>query len=370
MQLPTILALVASSAWLTTATPSIEAVDRRAASLIKTSPEDLGTWVTEEEKLSLTAQGKHFIDITDIQDPAVLALLSTPDSEEVSLVARAVTYPTSATRQSTANPLLAQVSTSQPQSWMQTLCNFHNRYYRGVNGTAAGTWLFNTATSIAAANSAITVSKFTHSFNQPSIIVKIPGTSPSLVIVGAHYDSTGGSATARAPGADDDGSGVVVLLEALRVLANAGYAPKNTLEFHFYGGEEGGLLGSAGVFSNYKSAGKTVLAMLNQDMAGYSPGGKITVYTDYVDSSLTAYAKIVATAYTGTTATSSCGYGCSDHASARSNGFPAAYFGDEPIGTSSPYIHSAQDAYSTIQWPTILRHSKFVLAFLVEASFI
>jgi leucyl aminopeptidase len=27
-------------------------------------------------------------------------------------------------------------------------------------------------------------------------------------------------------------------------------------------------------------------------------------------------------------------------------------------------------AYSTIQWPAILRHSKFTVAFLVEASFL
>ncbi|KAK4445871.1 hypothetical protein QBC34DRAFT_357436 [Podospora aff. communis PSN243] len=370
MQLRTILALVASSAWLTAAAPSVDAVDRRAVRLVKTSPEDIGTWITEEEKLVWTAQGKHFVDITDITDPEVLAILSTPNSEDVSLAARAITYPTSASKQSTANPLISQVSNSQPQAWLSNLCNFYNRYYRGVNGTAAGNWLFNTVSQVAAANPAITVSRFTHSFNQPSIIVKIPGSSPNLVIVGAHYDSTGGSATARAPGADDNGSGVVVILEALRVLANARYSPKNTLEFHFYGGEEGGLLGSAAVFSNYKSTGKNVLAMVNQDMTGYSPGGKITVYTDYVDSGLTAYARVVATAYTGSTSSDRCGYACSDHGSARSNGFPAAYIADEPMSTSSPYIHSPSDAYSTIQWPAILRHSKFTVAFLVEASFL
>jgi leucyl aminopeptidase len=143
------------------------------------------------------------------------------------------------------------------------------------------------------------------------------------VIVSAHYDSTGGSSTARGPGADDNGSGVVVLLEALRVLANAGFKPKNTLEFHFYAGEEGGLLGSQAVFSSYKASGKKVLAVVNQDMAGYSPSGKLSIYTDYVDSALTAYTRVVATAYTGATTSDTCGYGCSDHASARSNGFRA-----------------------------------------------
>lgn len=112
-----------------------------------------------------------------------------------------------------------------------------------------------------------------------------------------------------------------MILEALRVLSSSGYKPKDTLEFHFYAGEEGGMLGSQAVFANYKSAGKTVLAVVNQDMAGYSPSGKISIYTDYVDSSLTTYVRLVATQYTGTTTSDVCGYGCSDHVSARSNGF-------------------------------------------------
>lgn len=69
MQLPTLLALVASSAWLGAAAPAVDApLEARAdVRLIKTSPEDPGTWVSEEDKISeYTAKGKHFVDITDI----------------------------------------------------------------------------------------------------------------------------------------------------------------------------------------------------------------------------------------------------------------------------------------------------------------
>jgi len=68
MQLPTLLALAASSAWLAAAAPSVDGVDRRDVRLIKTSPQDPGKWVTEEEKISqYISKGKHFIDITDIK---------------------------------------------------------------------------------------------------------------------------------------------------------------------------------------------------------------------------------------------------------------------------------------------------------------
>lgn len=82
---------------------------------------------------------------------------------------------------------------------------------------------------------------------------------------------------------------------------------------------------------------------MNQDMTGYSPSGKISVYTDYVDSSLTAYTRLIVNGYIGSSTADACGYGCSDHASARSNGFPAAYVCDEVMSTSDPYIHSSSD---------------------------
>ncbi|KAL8923848.1 MAG: hypothetical protein Q9172_002936 [Xanthocarpia lactea] len=338
--------------------------------LIKTSPTDQGAWVTDEEKINnYTGKCAHFVDITDIKDQDVLRAYSDQaDNTRVAAAAR-ITYP-AVSHQSEANGLIAQLNTSGPQTWLKTLTDFYNRYYRSTYGTQSATWLFNTVKSISAANSRITVSQFSHSYAQPSIIVRIPGTSPNLIIMGAHFDSTGGTTTARGPGAVDNASGVVVLMETLRVLANARYAPRNTMEFHFYSGEEAGLLGSGDIFRNYKSVGKTVLAMVNTDMAGYSPSGKISSYNDYSDAGLLAYVRRVITAYLGSYTTDTCGYGCSDHASAYSNGFPTAYVCDEPDATSTPYIHSPNDAYSTVSFTTVLRHAKFTMAFLIEANYL
>lgn len=57
-------------------------------------------------------------------------------------------------------------------------------------------------------------------------------------------------------------------MDVFRVLVAAGFKPTRNLEFHFYSGEEGGLLGSQAIASNYKSAGKSVYAYLNLDMTG------------------------------------------------------------------------------------------------------
>jgi len=115
-----------------------------------------------------------------------------------------------------------------------------------------------------------TVSLFSHSWVQSSIIARFPGTNPSgpITILGAHMDTinTSNPTSGRAPGADDDGSGTVNLMEAFRVLVSNGFKPTYPVEFQWYAGEEAGLLGSNAIATSYKSAGKQVRAMMQLDM--------------------------------------------------------------------------------------------------------
>jgi leucyl aminopeptidase len=66
-----------------------------------------------------------------------------------------------------------------------------------------------------------------------------------------------------APGADDDCSGTVTILEAFRVLAESGFTPKDgPVEFHWNAAEEGGNLGSQAIAHYYRQAGAHVGAMM------------------------------------------------------------------------------------------------------------
>jgi leucyl aminopeptidase len=86
------------------------------------------------------------------------------------------------------------------------------------------------------------VKPFEHAWAQHSIIVTIPGKTNATVIVGAHQDSINyhDPMTARAPGADDDGSGTVTILEVLRTVLGSKELleakAENTVEFHWYSG--------------------------------------------------------------------------------------------------------------------------------------
>ncbi|MEW6747218.1 MAG: M28 family peptidase [Planctomycetota bacterium] len=81
-----------------------------------------------------------------------------------------------------------------------------------------------------------------------NVLAKIPGVDPVLkdevVLVGAHLDHVGASNGYVYNGADDNASGSAVCMEVGRVLAESGFAPRRTVVFACWCGEEQGLLGS------------------------------------------------------------------------------------------------------------------------------
>ena len=223
----------------------------------------------------------------------------------------AVTFPSSVTQQTAVTPLLAKLSKANLETNLVPFTQFNNRYYKSSTGKQSSEWLLSTVQSVLKASGVTnaTVKAFAHTWTQSSVIATIPGKTANVIAIGAHQDSINlnSPSNGRAPGADDDGSGSVTILEALRVLLTdpkiAAGQHQNTLEFHWYSAEEGGLLGSQAIFTDYKNKGKVVKAMLQQDMTGYVQGtlqaGKkesVGVITDFVDTGLTEFIKKVVTA--------------------------------------------------------------------------
>lgn len=129
---------------------------------------------------------------------------------------------------------------------LETFTSFHTRYYKSQYGSQSSAWLLKQVDGTlkdAGANDAF-VKAFPHPWGQSSIIATIPGKSNKTVVIGAHQDSINLflPSILAAPGADDDGSGTVTILEALRVLLKSKEILKgeaeNTVEFHWYSAEE------------------------------------------------------------------------------------------------------------------------------------
>jgi len=100
------------------------------------------------------------------------------------------------------------------------------------------------------------------------------GSDPNrVIIVGGHIDSIVGDvmdAKADAPGANDDASGVAVVLEAARILSKRKF--RATIVYAVFSGEEQGLWGGKLLADTARERGWKVSAMLNNDIVGNSIG--------------------------------------------------------------------------------------------------
>jgi hypothetical protein len=122
-----------------------------------------------------------------------------------------------------------------------------------------------------------------------NIIGIIPGTNPNLkdesVIVCAHYDHLGlgwpgankGNEGKIHPGADDNASGVAVIVELAELLGKT-LKPQRTIIFIAFASEESGLLGSKYYVQNTKRfPAKKVIGVLNFDTVGRLGNNKLFV---------------------------------------------------------------------------------------------
>jgi hypothetical protein len=104
-----------------------------------------------------------------------------------------------------------------------------------------------------------------------------------VVIVQGHIDSRVSDvmdATSDAPGANDDASGVALVLEAARLLSQKRF--DGTIIYAATSGEEQGLLGAQLLAETAKERGWTVTAVLNNDIVGNTIGQNGTRVDDRV----------------------------------------------------------------------------------------
>jgi bacterial leucyl aminopeptidase len=183
--------------------------------------------------------------------------------------------------------------------------------------------------------------------------------------------SGGTNENSRAPGADDDASGIASLTEVIRVLMANNYRPERTIEFMAYAAEEVGLRGSDAIARDYKAQRKKVKGVLQLDMTNYQgTATDIYLYTDYTNAAQNQFLANLASTYlpTLTVGYDRCGYGCSDHASWTNQGFPASFPFESSFNTHDPYIHSSNDTLANMgnQAAHAAKFAKLALAYAVE----
>lgn len=114
-------------------------------------------------------------------------------------------------------------------------------------------------------------------------IQKGTGDPDDVVIIAGHIDSRVSDPldfTSDAPGANDDGSGTALVLEAARVLSHRKF--RATIVYAILSGEEQGLWGGRLLAETARARGWNVVAMLNNDIVGNTEGQDGTVVADRV----------------------------------------------------------------------------------------
>ncbi len=107
-----------------------------------------------------------------------------------------------------------------------------------------------------------------------NVMATIKGSDPTddrVFLVSAHIDTRVSDVMNRnsdSPGANDDGSGVVAVLEMARILSQKSFSA--TIVFALVSGEEQGLLGADYLAKKAKAENWNLVAMLNNDMIGNS----------------------------------------------------------------------------------------------------
>ncbi|KAI0829443.1 peptidase [Trametes gibbosa] len=348
-------------------------LDLSAPRLVQLDGHDEPVVMTELEKIQAKVRGIRFFDVTETPDLGSRANLRTLQKPS---------YP-SPNHTEAVRSVIDTLEIQNLRDGLDKFTSFRTRYYRSETGKESQRWLLSQITEITdkfaptALKDAISIQEFPHSWAQSSVIVRINGSSPTddgVVVIGAHLDSTNNWPFLPAPGADDDGSGSMSILEAYRGLVAAGFQPERAVEFHWYSAEEGGLLGSQAVARAYEGRNVNIVAMSQYDMTAWVKRGtreQVGIITDFVDPDLTEYNKKLVELYLDIPwVETKCGYACSDHASWLKAGYPSVFTIEATFENSNHgNIHTSNDRYdvsSEFSFDHMLEFSKLAVSFAVE----
>ncbi|MCI0438515.1 MAG: DUF4910 domain-containing protein [Chloroflexi bacterium] len=197
-----------------------------------------------------------------------------------------------------------------------------------------------------------TVSVIVEERESRNVIAEKPGTEPDggVVVVGGHFDTV-----PDVPGANDNGSGIAVMIAIAREIAGRTYP--FTVRFVPFGAEELGLLGSRHYVSGQSAEEmEDIILMINLDALGTGPSvgllgdnARVAVLIMYgVDNGIAAGQRF------GLRGSSS------DHASFQDAGVPVVFF----LADDFSRIHTPQDRLEFVQPQLLGEHATLAIALL------
>jgi len=178
-------------------------------------------------------------------------------------------------------------------------------------------------------------------YSGKNIVATLQGKENSnIVVVSAHYDSASIS-----PGANDDGSGVAIVLALAEIMSH--YSFNSTIRFVLFSGEEQGLLGSHEYVQSASRKDEHILGDITLDGVGYAmtseDGSIIKHHANNQSHWMVDISKAIALTYHNEIGLEVIGFPhvtFSDHESFVKYNYDASYFWEYAI---TPFYHTSED---------------------------
>jgi len=193
-----------------------------------------------------------------------------------------------------------------------------------------------------------------------NVLATLTGTeNPELVyVISSHYDSN-----AAGPGADDDTSATVALLEAARVLA--GHPMPATIVFASFTGEESGLLGSREFVRQAVEKKLKLVGALNNDMIGWANDQRLDNTIRYSNAGIRDVQHAAAFLFTKLITYDALYYKSTDAAAYyEAYGDIVGGIGSYPV-LGNPHYHQPHDLLETINHELVAETGKATAAALM-----
>jgi len=272
--------------------------------------------------------------------------------------------------------LVTRVSQNNLEKLVNDLSTFHTRHTKSAYIAQVATWLVNQFKSLGYAD--VTKHSYVKSgYQLDNVVCTKPGVGNTgqVIIVCGHFDcimENSQDAAARAPGAGDNATGMAVILEIARILADVQL--EDTVQFVGFSGEEQGLWGSTAYAQYLQANNIKIHRLINLDEVGYPPVdssiiverdiGNETSENDLLSQSFGNLMAQMATDYTNTPVKFGPIY-ASDYMPFEARGYVVIGLYE---GEGNPNYHHSSDAPGTLDYLYVADAARITLATLLSET--
>jgi carboxypeptidase Q len=192
----------------------------------------------------------------------------------------------------------------------------------------------------------------------PEVVGEIRGSEApdEIVILGAHLDSWN-----PGTGAQDNGTGVATVMDAAREIQSLGHAPRRTVRFILFGGEEQGKVGSVAYAKQHRTEMDKIDAVLITDTGAELAKGWLLMGRTDESEALTQVEPLLSGLGSGSTSTETRELFETDHIGFDVLGVPTLVLWTDMTKYMTLH-HKASDTFDSVDKATLLQGDATVIA--------